>query len=323
VPGRTTGSPFGALDLALGTAGGVRVAGWVVDPDRPDATAVHVYIDGAFAGAAMANGRRPDVGALVPRSGPAHGYDFTVPAAGGRHEVCVYGINIGDHSPNPGLGCRPVDVPTGNPVGHVDLVSVGPGLIRVAGWTFDPDAPAAPVTVHVYGDDRAIGATVAGGDRPDVGARSPAAGRAHGFDLLAPIPGGTHLLRTFPLDIGAEPNRAIDARWVRVPTGPPIGFVDLVEPRPGGVRVAGWAVDPDTAATVTVHVHADNQPVGAGPAGGWRPDIGAAYPGYGPDHGFDFVVPVTAGSRVISVYGLNLGPPDAPTVLGSRLVAVP
>jgi hypothetical protein len=126
VPERTTGSPFGSVDLVSASRGQVRVAGWVLDPDRPDATAVHVYVSGQLAGTDIAAAPRPDVGDTFPRSGSSRGFDFSVPAPGGRHEVCVYGINIGDDSPNGLIGCRTVVVPEGQPFGHVDHLAALP-----------------------------------------------------------------------------------------------------------------------------------------------------------------------------------------------------
>jgi hypothetical protein len=36
-----------------------------------------------------------------------------------------------------------------------------------------------------------------------------------------------------------------------------------------------------------------------------RPDIGAAYPGYGSAHGFSETVPASAGSHRVCVYAIN------------------
>jgi hypothetical protein len=40
-----------------------------------------------------------------------------------------------------------------------------------------------------------------------------------------------------------------------------------------------------------------------------RPDVGAAFPGYGSTHGFDLTIgSVSRGGHVICIYGLNVGP---------------
>jgi hypothetical protein len=319
---RTTGSPYGSLDAVTTGRGTVRVGGWVLDPDRPDATAVHVYVGGRLAGTALANGTRPDVGAAYPRSGPAHGFDVTVPAPAGRHEVCVYGIDLGG-SPNGLVGCRTAVVADGRPFGHVDRLAALPGLVQVGGWALDPDA-TGPVPVHVYSGSRFVGAGTADMSRPDVGAAYPGAGAAHGFDLVLAVTGGPQLIRTYAVDIaGSDANALIDERWVDVPTGPPVGVLDVCEARPGGVRVAGWAIDPDTAGPIDVHVYADDRFVGAGRADVDRPDVGRARPLHGPVHGFDLIVPVAPGFHIMAVYGLNQGPPDPNTLIGMAWAVVP
>jgi hypothetical protein len=88
-------NPFGAFDIVTKAPGGLRVAGWGIDASSGStALNVHVYVDGRFAGAGVANGYRPDVGAAYP-FGNYHGYDFGVAATGGTHTVCVYLLNVG------------------------------------------------------------------------------------------------------------------------------------------------------------------------------------------------------------------------------------
>ena len=103
-------TPFGALDLVEPRAAQVRVAGWAIDPETAAPIPVHVYIGGRFAGGPVADGQRPDVAQAFRPYGPAHGYDLTLAARPGTHEVCVYAINTGDGDVNPQLGCRTVRV---------------------------------------------------------------------------------------------------------------------------------------------------------------------------------------------------------------------
>jgi hypothetical protein len=107
---RYASTPFGWLDVATGGPGNVRVAGWAIDPETAAPIGVHVYVDGAFAGAATAAGSRPDVGAVHRPYGPVHGFDLTVRARPGTRHVCVYAINTGDGTVNPQLGCSTVTV---------------------------------------------------------------------------------------------------------------------------------------------------------------------------------------------------------------------
>jgi surface antigen len=173
-------APFGDYSLVERAHNGVRVAGWTIDPDTNDPIPVHVYANGRLVGARYADVPRPDVEAAFGR-GAAHGFDFVVPA-GGDERVCVYAINAGGGI-NPELGCR-ASPPSGTPFGSFDVLQPATGGLRVAGWAIDPDADI-PIAVHVYVDDRLVGAVTADVERLDVGAafnRSP----RHGYDLVVP-----------------------------------------------------------------------------------------------------------------------------------------
>lgn len=88
------------------------------------------------------------------------------------------------------------------------------------------------------------------------------------------------------------------------PSGNPVGYLDSVARVTGGVRVTGWALDPDTAASIEVHIYADGNGVSLGAASLPRADVARSYPGYGEAHGFDAVV--ASGSQVCA-YGINQG----------------
>src|SRR5690606_16138564 len=59
-----------------------------------------------------------------------------------------------------------------------------------------------------------------------------------------------------------------------------------------GVRVRGWALDFDTDQPVPIHVYVDGGLAATGTANVHRPDVGAAYRGWGDFHGFDMTVPL-------------------------------
>lgn len=92
---RTGGPPFGSLDAATGGTGVVSVSGWAIDPDSPDPTSIHIYVDGAWGGSYLADVARPDVARAYPASGPNHGYQVSLNVPGGNHEVCIFAINVG------------------------------------------------------------------------------------------------------------------------------------------------------------------------------------------------------------------------------------
>jgi hypothetical protein len=84
------------------------------------------------------------------------------------------------------------------------------------------------------------------------------------------------------------------------------------------VAVRGWAVDPDTASSIAVHVYVNDA------FGGWafatlaRPDVGAAYPSFGSNHGYSFVVGPHEGSNTICAYGITAVEGTTNSVLGCR-----
>lgn len=91
----------------------------------------------------------------------------------------------------------------------------------------------------------------------------------------------------------------------------------------GGVRVTGWARDPDTPEPIDVHVHVDGVPVAARRADLARPDVAAVVPGAGPRHGFDLTLALDRGVRRVCVYGINVGGGRDNPELGCRDVVVP
>lgn len=311
--------PFGSLDaVASPGPGQIRVQGWAVDPDTIGAIGVHVYVNDAYAGATTASRPRSDVGAVWPAWGPNHGFDTTVGAWGGRNRVCAYAINAGLGSVNPLLGCAVVQLPTGNPIGSVDAVSpAGPGTARVQGWTLDPDT-AAPIGVHVYVDGRFAGERLASRPRGDVGAVHRGYGPDHGYDTTVDVPAGRSTVCVYAINAGpGTANPLLRCTVVQSPTGNPFGSIDAVTSTgPGQVRVQGWAIEPDTVAPVRMHVYVDGVFTADVEASTWRPDVGAAFAGYGNNHGFDTTVAVAPGGRRVCVFALNAGPGTANTLLG-------
>jgi hypothetical protein len=99
--------------------------------------------------------------------------------------------------------------------------------------------------------------------------------------------------------------------WFGSTTGPinPFGWLDAAVPAPGGVRISGWALDPDTTDSITLHAYVDGKMASAVATTNVRADVGAAYPASGAAHGFDEVVPISGGgSHSLCIYGLNVGP---------------
>ncbi len=422
-----THAPFGYADTIEGVFGAVHVGGWLIDPDSTDPVQYHVYMDGSFATAALANLSRPDVGAAYPADGPLHGYDLVVPASVGAHNVCVYAINIGPGYTNPPIRCASVTVKDPNPTGTLASATFSPGGITATGWAIDPESND-PIQVHVYVDGRfgaadmaaaaatsipsslstyganhgysitvpvaiagshsvcsyainvglgsnvplgctsvvtmsgspigsldaawnAAGQTVIGGwdldpdttasldthvyldgkfltnftassARSDIASIFPAYGGAHGFTQTVTVPGGTHQLCVYGINVGPGSNAGIGCKTVVVKSGSPFGSLDAAVGVTGGVFVGGWAIDYDTTASIDVHVYIDGAFGGVLTASGSRPDVAVAYPGYGDLHGFSATIPAASGSHQVCVYGINQGP-GANQIIRCAAVTVP
>jgi hypothetical protein len=310
--------PVGSVDLGADALGAVRVAGWAFDPESPEPVAVHVYVDGVFRTAVRADRPRADVGAAHPGYGPAHGYDVTVPAASGPRGVCVYGINVGRGRGNSLIGCRIVGVARVEPVGRIDAAAETAAAIRVRGWTFDPET-AQPVDVHVYVDGAYAGAGRADRARPDVAAAYPSYGAAHGFDVTVPAGSGRHVVCAYAINVlRGTWNPDLGCRIVDVSRVDPIGALDRVQPASGGVRARGWALDPETAGPIRVHLYVDGRFERAVVADASRPDVAVAHPAYGPLHGYDVVLDVPPGPHLVCAYAVNAGTGTANPLLGCR-----
>lgn len=308
-------NPFGSLDAVTKSAGQVTVSGWTIDPDTTGPVKVHVYVNGQIRGEYTANSSRPDVGGAYPGWGAGHGYSFTLPASGDQ-QVCVYAINVGHGDANPGLGCRTV---SGRPVGTVDSIAMIPGGVRIQGWGFDPDT-TGPGEVHLYvnGVGRAVTTDVA---RPDVVAAYGAAPPAAGFRADFPGVSGRVGLCAWVINKPSGPNVDLGCRTVTTPSDA-VGSFDGAASTQAGIRLQGWALDPDTASPVAVHFYDNGRIVTDTTANVSRPDVGRAYLGFGDSHGFDVTVAnPTNGVHQICAYAISVGPGTNPQ-LGCRTVTV-
>lgn len=315
----TASSPVGVIDDISATASSISIRGWARDPDSTAPIAVHLYIDGTIVQAVTANGARPDVERSAPGvAGPAHGFTATLPAGSGRHEVCVYGINVGAGA-NAGIGCRDVTVENHRPIGWLDTVSaLNPDGVRVQGWALDPDTNA-PIAVHVYVDGEAPHGLRADGARPDVGRRY-GLGDAHGFTVDLAVAPGRHEICVYGIDSQGGDNSRIGCWGVTVVNTAPLGALDEVIGGSGVIRARGWAFDPDTEASIYVHVYVDGHVVLAPRAATSRPDVGRAY-GRGSTSGFDATVSASPGRHEVCVFAIDSTKGSNPP-LGCRSVDV-
>lgn len=311
----TASLPIGRLDSASVPGPALRVAGWAYDPDnRSAALQIHIYDkspDGSTTTAIVtANTSRPDVGGANPGVGDLHGFDAKIPISGrGLHSVCAYGINVGQGTGNPLLGC--VSVRVGNPVGTIDSIKIANGQAILSGWTADPALPSQATSVHLY-DTSAAGTVgysgfVANQTRADVGAAYPGAGYQHGYSASVPLrTSGAHEICAFAIAVIPGGNTLLGCRTV----SDSFGRLDTVSAAGNSINVRGWAIDPNQATTaIQVHVYVSGPNGRKGysiSANGARADVGRAYPGTGNQHGYTgAVVAEGKGAYLVCAYAIG------------------
>ncbi|MGH9086215.1 MAG: M23 family metallopeptidase [Acidimicrobiales bacterium] len=296
-------SPVGFWDGTVLAPEGFAVSGWAVDPDAPTSLRIEAYVDRNLVRTFLADEPRPDIAERYPDKGLFHGFNDIVPVPGGTHQICL-AVRNDDRGPASSFGCRTVSRST-SPMGTLDDVARVPGGLALGGWSIDSDT-AAPTDVHGYVGQSGV-ATVADLPRADVGAAFPSFGDDHGFGVEVPVGPGTHDVCAYGINAaGAGGTSLFGCRAVPV-SSDPVGRVDVVTPGPGQISVSGWALDPDTASSTDIHVYVDGRGTNLGPASQDRQDIAAAFPRWGPSHGFSAAVPVGAGGdHRVCTYAINL-----------------
>lgn len=322
-----SGPPVGVIEGLSVADGKVSVSGWALDPDTTAAIPVHVYVD-STGDAFTANGNRSDIARVYPAYGGGHGYSATMAASPGAHTVCVYAINTG-----PGghtvLGCQTVTVPGAAdqgrpPMGNFEGLSISGATATASGWAIDPDT-TGPIQVHLYVGSKGTAHT-ADKTREDVGRAHPAYGPHHGFVEQLTLPIGRSTVCAYAINNGAGGHTMLGCKTADVVTEkdmarPPVGNYEAAVPGAGGATISGWALDPDTSASIAVHIYVGSTG-SAYVADKARPDVGRVYPLYGEKHGFAEFVPMPSGTHTVCAYGINTAA-GGHTLLGCRDVTIP
>ncbi|TML13391.1 MAG: SpoIID/LytB domain-containing protein [Actinobacteria bacterium] len=312
--------PNGSFDAAVFAPGGVRVAGWTYYPYAGASARVQVTVDGNVAGDVVASGARGDVAAAIPGAPANAGFDTIVPIQNETSTVCL-NAHLPNNSMLFSLGCKSVTVPT-QPFGSLDVAVNTGNSLRVSGWAVDPQTQGL-LEIHVYVDGQ-ISGLVANRERSDLAPYLPGWGTSHGFDGVVAAAPGLHNVCVYAINVGPGSHVLVGCRSVQVlppHATRPIGSFDTLASVDGSINLAGWALDPDTADPIDVHVYIDGVLAGGTPANRSRTDVGAVFPAYGARHGFEATFAATPGAHTVCAYAINDGPPDH-TLLACRSLVV-
>ncbi|WP_291055614.1 hypothetical protein [Herbiconiux sp.] len=275
----------GSFDTVSATMGKISVTGWSLDQRNSKSTYVWVTIDGN-GGPLLANQTLTWIPNLYPKSGPNHGFSGTFSASAGPHTVCVTGT-----SEQVSYGCKTVTVPSSGAASW-DSATTADRTIKLSGWAVDRLSTAVTyiwVTVDGKGGPYRADKSLSW-----INGYFPGVGSNHGFDLSIPATAGKHTVCvTHSYD-----NTSLGCRDVDVPsTG--AASIDSVTGVKGGIRVTGWSVNRSTNERTYVWASVDGggaTPISASLPLGW---IDAYFPGVGPNHGIDAIVPASSGSHKI------------------------
>jgi hypothetical protein len=161
----------------------------------------------------------------------------------------------------------------------------------VTGTATDPDAPGA-VQVDIEIDGVYVGALWTNRDTNSFnGAVTPRRGHQVCARAINRGGGGDVVLGCKSVEILVQP----------------FGQIDEVQVVASGLRVRGWALDPDSTGPVDVGLYIDGRQIRSVSAVSDRPDVAQAFPGFGARHGFDVVLGGSRQHSNVCGRGINVG----------------
>ncbi|MET8989914.1 fibronectin type III domain-containing protein [Nonomuraea wenchangensis] len=213
---------------------------------------------------------------------------------GGGPAAADPGCREGDPRPI----CDPYPDPPGShdPEGALATVVRKPSGIHVTGTAHDPSDPSQQVTVDITVDGAAAGSVLANQNQ------------SQRFEGAVPaLAGSTVCAKVRNIGAGVSKSIGCLAKTIKID---PFGAWESSTREDGKVRVKGWVLDPDSTAAVQVDVYDRKGFLGSFMADKPRPDVGAANPGYGDQHGFDATLPESQvdGENHVCLVVINKGP---------------
>ncbi|WFR66531.1 hypothetical protein P9139_17395 [Curtobacterium flaccumfaciens] len=312
---QATGYPWLAVDEVSSKSPGKLLArGWAIDPDTTGTVRVHFYLDGKALTSIAADQTKTGLNGAKPGYGDQHAYRLERSGiTAGKHSLCIIAINQGPKNLNASI-CKPFSTPTGSPKATVDqAASAGLGAISVSGTAYDPDTTSAvSLTYTVDGKQVATGTanqTKSGFDKSHSGY-----GDAHGYSQkLTGIGPGKHTVCVVAKNVGGGSNTST-CKTVAAATGNPTLLLDEVSsPAAGQIRVRGWAIDPDTTASLRVHVYFDGAGGVSIAADQAKAGLETVYGGFGGNHAFSQTFTgKQSGPTSVCVFAINQGADRTP-----------
>ena len=295
----------GYVDQMSQTEAGIRLQGWSVDFRKTTPDTIRVVLDGVTLSQTFTTALPTTwIDGMFPGMGNNHAYDFVVPAAAGKHTVCVYGA-AGLLAPCGTLYLHDADL------GWIDSVASADGGLRFTGWAVSrgTSLPAA-LDISINGKRTAITA-----DKPLAWFDSyvPGAGPNHGFDVVVPYStSGTFEFCLVARGSGAK----IHCITKAVYAGEGAAF-DTLTASPGKIRVTGWATffGRPQPSEIWVNIDGFGGPYLADKPLAWFDNY---FPGSGSNHGYDVTIPASPGSHEVCVYGER-----TPVLAGCKRITVP
>jgi hypothetical protein len=305
----TSRDEVGSLDSVQGTAKGIRLTGWALDFTTADPSYVWITVDGVGQHA-KANVALPWFDAMYPGAGANHGFDATIAASVGQHQVCVKTSGVAKD-----LGCRTVTVPAFEVTSYDTLTATSEG-IRLTGWSVDlrtPNPSYIWVTVNGKGTAYKADKTLSW-----FNGLYPGSGTNHGFDIALPAAPGRYSVCV----TGTASSRSAGCKFVTVPepatpSNAEQGSLDSVTAVAGGVEISGWSFVRSIAPAssyVWVTIDSAGSAVAADRPLPW---IDPMF-GLGSNHGFSAKLSATPGAHEVCVFGAT-----TPKLYGCTTVTVP
>jgi hypothetical protein len=296
----------------------------------PDPIQTHVYINNIYSVTVPANQSRPDVETAYPGQGAKHGFATNIWMPVGTSSVCVYGINVGP-GVNARIGCKTVTVvgavpavdrlPQGD-INSATVVATRDG-VALRGWAFDPDT-TAPSRADVWVNGKYRTTLTANLARPDVKAAFPAQGANHGFASTIALGAGNSQVCVYAINVGrgtTHPSIGCQNVSILRPGTNPTGSINEIARSADTASIRGWAFDSDSKSPILVDAWVNGAYRQTLTANVARPDVQAAFPNQGANHGFTGSVGLASGSNNICLYGINVGG-GSHTLLGCRNIVV-